>query len=176
MGARNASKPGTKLCPPLPAGYRVVQTGASCGAQPATWGPLHRRALGWAEPWGQCQPRADLGATLPTFGGHTGRSYSTALLYCDPRNVKPQNQEAQRWHVEYFEQYRASDSDVPSCFFLPNAGVRGPALPCCTTPRLHPRGAQDEGNGTPSRWAFSSVIERFWKVPHRLISESYNIR
>lgn len=125
MGARNASKPGTKLCPPLPAGYRVVQTGASCGAQAATWGPLHRRALGWAEPWGQCQPRADLGATLPTFGGHTGRSYSTALLYCDPRNVKPQNQEAQRWHVEYFEQYRASDSDVPSCFFSPKCWGEG---------------------------------------------------
>lgn len=125
MGARNASKPGTKLCPPLPAGYRVVQTGASCGAQPATWGPLHRRALGWAEPWGQCQPGADLGATLPTFGGHTGRSYSTALLYRDPRNVKPQNQEAQRWHVEYFEQYRASDSDVPSCFFSPKCWGEG---------------------------------------------------
>lgn len=173
-GRRKFQQAGDKTVPPLPGGYRVVQIGASRWAQPATWEPLHRRVLGCTEPWGQCQPRAELGATLLTFGGHTGRSYSTALLCCDPRNVKPKNREAWRWHTEYFEQYWASDSDIH--VFSPKCWGRGvPALPCRTTPRLHPHGAQYEMNSTPSRWAFSQ-IESFWKVPCLLILEIYNIR
>lgn len=124
-GRRKFQQAGDKTVPPLRGGYRVVQIGASRWAQPATREPLHRRVLGCTEPWGQCQPRAELGATLLTFGGHTGRSYSTALLCCDPRNVKPKNREAWRWHTEYFEQYWASDSDIPSCFFSQMLGERG---------------------------------------------------